>query len=320
MRHLHPPLVIVCTHLKWSATKLGNDQRAPVVALLHPSDLNITVQAIPLMEFESEERCTAAIFHRSGAAVVAAYHDGSMRLFDLDSVSIQWSAACYAAPIVGLAMDRTGSAVLGASRDGTLTVTSAATGEMQVQTRDLIAVVNGHPVEAFAASRGHSALCAVAWSLGFAVCACPWHESALRTLSRYTAPSSPMPMRVRCWIPLHSRTPVRSQHISNKIRLLQVTFTDDVCIAGRVRCSHLPPQAAVLCGVHLHAALRTDCRLRLSHIPHSAEHTTVADHLQSGSDVRQWLDCSRRRRGVPVLGGWWHRDMARACRPCACGA
>ena len=141
------------------------------------------------MEFESRERCTAAMFHRSGTECVAAYNDGSIRMFDLDSVTISWSTTCHAAPIVSLAMDRGGSAVLAASRDGTLTVTGAQDGVMLLHSRDLIDILGGQPVAAFDTSPGDSAVCAVAWARGLAVCSCPWTQASLRLLSRYQAPT-----------------------------------------------------------------------------------------------------------------------------------
>ena len=105
------------------------------------------------MEFESPERCTAATFTRDGAAVAAAYEDGSLRLFDLDAIAIKWTVTHHAAPIIGLAVDRAGTAVLAASRDGTLTVTEVAIGALQSHTRDLV----GH-----AARRAARGLCGVA--------------------------------------------------------------------------------------------------------------------------------------------------------------
>lgn len=137
------------------------------------------------MEFESEERCTAAAFLRSGAAAVAAYHDGSMRLFDLDSVNIKWSCASHATPVVGIGMSTSGELVLAVSRDGTMTVTAAASGELQAQTRDLIDVMQGQPVDSFVVSPD-GALCAAAWSRGFAVCSAPWQGGSLRTHASYS--------------------------------------------------------------------------------------------------------------------------------------
>jgi hypothetical protein len=146
------------------------------------------MQAIPLMEFESPECCTASVFCHSGTAVVAGYADGSLRLFDLDTVSIQWSATLHAAPIVGLAMDRNGGAILAASRDGTLTVSSAKAGELQLHTRDLLDVLKGFPLDAIALSRMDGTLMAAAWSHGFAVLASPWRTNPLRAIAQYEAP------------------------------------------------------------------------------------------------------------------------------------
>lgn len=150
------------------------------------------------MEFESPERCTAATFTRDGAAVAAAYEDGSLRLFDLDAIAIKWTVTHHAAPIIGLAVDRAGTAVLAASRDGTLTVTEVAIGALQGHTRDLVDTLRGAPLEGFAASPVDGALIAAAWSAGFAVLAAPWQHAPVRELARYEAPDADADTQVRC--------------------------------------------------------------------------------------------------------------------------
>lgn len=143
------------------------------------------LQAIPLMEFESAERCTAAAFTRSGSHIAAGYDTGMQRLFDLDAVNIRWSATHHAAPVMGVASNRDSSELLGVSRDGVLSIAAAKDGSLQRTANLLVEAVHGHPLDAFAASPMDAAIAAVAWRQGLAVFAPPWHGKDMHILAKH---------------------------------------------------------------------------------------------------------------------------------------
>jgi hypothetical protein len=150
----------------------------------------VHAQACPIVEVQAAELCTACAFLRDGNAIVAGCQDGTVRCFDLSSITMEWEATCHKAPIVGVAVDPNSTAVLSAARDGTVILHASSSGDMAVHTNELRHELKGSALDAIALSSPDAAQMAAAWAAGVFVLAAPWRNSQPWVIARYNVPSS----------------------------------------------------------------------------------------------------------------------------------
>lgn len=79
-----------------------------------------SVQMSALMEFQSQQACTAAAMVTRGSTpcCAAGYADATLRLFDLSTAALAWSARSYSSsqPIVHLEVSPDGRELLAIAR------------------------------------------------------------------------------------------------------------------------------------------------------------------------------------------------------------
>jgi WD40 repeat protein len=146
------------------------------------------VQACPLVEVQTTDHCTACAFLRDGNAIIAGCQDGSIRSFNLDSITMEWESTCHKAVVVGVAVEPNKNAVLSAARDGTVIVHACSNGDMTLHINELRNELKGNALHSIALSPLDAAQMAAAWAGGILVLAAPWRSSHPWVIARYNIP------------------------------------------------------------------------------------------------------------------------------------
>lgn len=169
-------------------------------------------QAMPVMEFNSPVACCVATFLQEGQHIAAGYCDGSVRVFDVDAVSIVWTEILHSSSLVGIAGGNGGASLMSMSNEGAIVVTSVS-GSVQVRA-SLVEHLYGASVDAMALSPVDGGLLAVAWDTGLLVCNSPWRDGVVRTMAQYDTPAPTSNAQdVRSWRPLLSAS---CQHLCSE--------------------------------------------------------------------------------------------------------
>lgn len=131
-------------------------------------------------------------------------------MFDLMSARALWTTDRHAAPVVAVvtaqvqcapsadgASGGVVSCIVSASREGVVAVSDLNTGDLVAHSRELVACLQGSPLDALVASPGNGGLLAAAWGSGCAVCVCPGPQQELCVVAQYTPPCPGHPVEVR---------------------------------------------------------------------------------------------------------------------------
>lgn len=138
---------------------------------------------------DGESCCAAAAFSPADASTLfVADASGGLRSLDLARAAVTWHSSPHACAAVGVGCDRDGGSVLTASRDGTLAVTSADTGECGRLSQDLRGCLRGAALDCIALTAPTPTLIAAAWRNGFVVATVPWEDVPVQVVADFCAP------------------------------------------------------------------------------------------------------------------------------------
>ncbi|DBA73164.1 TPA: hypothetical protein ACH3X2_010098 [Trebouxia sp. C0005] len=147
-------------------------------------------QACAVMEFQSQQACTAAaIVSRGGSACCAAgYEGGRLRLFDLATALLAWTAQCHssATAVLAVELSPSGKELLTVARDGSIALCSLQDGGLLGQWE--AHMQPEQQVDAAVFAPGNKDLLALACARRLTVLSCPWQQKPCTAVSSYACP------------------------------------------------------------------------------------------------------------------------------------